>query len=45
MVTCDEGFSWGDDFDAVLAIFYFSGYGANASEAVEKIAIEENDYH
>ena len=31
--------------DAVLAIFLSYWYGANASEAVEKIATGEKDYH
>ena len=40
-----EDFLKGDDFDAVLAIWYFYYYGANASEAIEKIATDEKDYH
>ena len=45
MVACSEDFLSGDDFDAVLTIFRFYGYGANASEAVEKIAADKKDYH
>ena len=38
-------FFCGDDFDAVLDIFRSYRYDANASEAVEKIAADEKDYH
>ena len=36
---------YGDDFDGVLAIFLSSRYGANAYEAVGKIATDEKYYH
>ena len=36
---------FGDDFDGVLAIFLSYRYEANASEAVGKIATDENYYH
>ena len=36
---------YGDDFDGVLAIFLSYRYGANASEAVGKIATDEKYYH
>ena len=42
--NCCSDLLWGDDIDAALAIFSFHGYGANASKAVEKIIIDENDY-
>ena len=42
--NCCSDFLWGDDIDATLAIFSFHGYDANASKAVEKIIIDENDY-
>ena len=45
IVSCSEKFVFGDDFDAVLAIFCSYGYGAKTFEAVEKIAIDEKDYH
>ena len=32
------------DFEAVLATFSCYGYGANASETVEKIATDQKDY-
>ena len=34
-----------NDFEAVLATFCCHDYGANASEAVQKIAIYQKDYH
>ena len=34
-----------NDFEAILATFYCYDYGANASEAVQKIAIDKKDYH
>ena len=40
-----KDFLSGDDFEAVSAIWYFYYYGANASEAIEKIATDEKDYH
>ena len=36
---------WKDYFDSALALFLLYGYGANASEAVEKIAADKKDYH
>ena len=41
---CEELFSE-NDFEAVLAIFGCYDYGANASEAVRKIATDQKDYH
>ena len=34
-----------NDFEAVLATFCCHDYGANASEAVQKIASDQKDYH
>ena len=34
-----------NDFEAVLATFCCYEYGANASEAVQKIATDQKDYH
>ena len=34
-----------NDFEAVLATFCCHDYGANISEAVEKIATDQKDYH
>ena len=34
-----------NDFEAVLATFCCHDYGTNASEAVQKIAIYQKDYH
>ena len=34
-----------NDFEAVLATFCCYDYGANASEAVRKIATYQKDYH
>ena len=33
-----------NDFEAVLATFYCYDYGANASDAVQKIATDQKDY-
>ena len=33
------------DFEAILATFYCYDYGANASDAVQKIAADQKDYH
>ena len=41
---CEELLSE-NDFEAVLATFYCYDYGANASEAVQKIATNQKDYH
>ena len=35
----------GDDFEAVLAIFFSFDHGVKGSEAVEKITTDEKDYH
>ena len=40
-----EEFLSGNDFQAVLATFCCYDYGANASEAVEKIATDQKDCH
>ena len=45
MAACSENFPHGDDFDDVLAIFRSYRYGANASEAVENITLDEKNYH
>ena len=45
MAACSEDFLCWDDFDTVLAIFCSYRYGANISEAAEKIAITGKDYH
>ena len=34
-----------NDFETVLATFYCYDYGANASEAAEKIATDQKHYH
>ena len=44
MIACSENCHCGDDFDAVFTIFRSYRYGANASEAVDKITAEEKDY-
>ena len=44
MAAFSEDFHCGDNFDAVLAIFCYYGYGTSASEAVEKMATDEKDY-
>ena len=41
---CEEFLSE-NDFEAVLASFCCYDYGANASEAVQKIAADQKDYH
>ena len=41
---CEELLSE-NDFEVVLATFCCYEYGANASEAVQKIATDQNDYH
>ena len=40
MAASDEDFLCGDDFEAVLTTFCCYDYGANSSEAVEKIATD-----
>ena len=42
--SCDELLSE-NDFEAVLATFCCYDYGANASEAVPKIATDQKDDH
>ena len=34
-----------NDFEAVLATFCYYDYGAKASEAVQKIATDQKEYH
>ena len=34
-----------NDFKAILTTFCCYGYGANATEAVQKIAADQKDYH
>ena len=34
-----------NDFEAVLATFCYHDYDANASEAIEKITTDQNEYH
>ena len=45
MAAFSEDFLCGDDFDAVLEIFRSYRYSANASEADDKVAIDEKNYH
>ena len=45
MAAFSEDFLGEDDFEAVLAIFCSYEYSVNASEGVEKIAADEEDYH
>ena len=45
MAANSDNFVCGVNFDAVLAIFCSYSYIANASEAVVKVAIDEEDYH
>ena len=33
------------DYEAVLATFSYHDYGVSASEAVQKIATDQKDYH
>ena len=44
MVFCDELLSE-NDFEVVLAFFCCYDYGANVSEAVQKIATDQKDNH
>ena len=41
---CEEVLSE-NDFEAVLVTFCCYGYDANASEAVQKVATDQKDYH
>ena len=41
MAACSASFFCRDDFDVALAILRFYGYGAHASEAAGKIAMDE----
>ena len=45
MAAFSEDFLSEDDFEPVLVIFCSYDYDTNASEAVEKIAADEKDYH
>ena len=45
MATFSETCFDKNDFETVLATFYCYDYGANASEAAEKIATDQKDYH
>ena len=45
MAVCCEDFLCGDDVDPVLVISRFYRYGANTSEAVERISTSEKDDH
>ena len=45
MTAVSEEFFSGNDFEAALATFCCYDYGANASEAIEKIATDQKDYH
>ena len=42
--TFCEDFLTEDDFEAVLAMFCNYDYGVNASETVEKMAIDQKNY-
>ena len=41
MAACSEDFRYGNDFDAILAIFCSYRYDANATEGVKMIATDE----
>ena len=45
MVAFVKNFSVRMTFEAVLAFFCCYDYGANASEAVQKIATDQKGYH
>ena len=45
MAVFSEEFLTEDDFEAASAFLYCYNYGAKSSEAVEKIATDQNDYH
>ena len=45
MAAYNEDLLCRDDFDAALAFFLSYCYSVNTSEAVEKIATDEKDYH
>ena len=45
MVPFCANFLSGNEFENALTIFYCFDYGKNKSDAVEKIAIDEHDYH
>ena len=45
MAAFNKDFLSGNDFEAVLLIFCYYDYGANASQAVEKISTDKKDYH
>ena len=44
MADFSENFLSGNDFEDVLAIFFYYDHGSKASEAVEKIATGEKGY-
>ena len=45
MAVFSEEFLNKNAFEAVLATFCWYNYDINASEAVERIAIDQKDYH
>ena len=45
MAAVSEEFFSENDFEAVVATFCCYDYGANASEAIERIATDQKDYH
>ena len=45
MAAFSDEFLGENDFKAVLATFCYYDYDVNASEAVEKIATDQKDYH
>ena len=44
MAACSEDLLFGDKFNAILAIFCTYRCVANASQAVQKIAIDEKNF-
>ena len=45
MAACSEDFLCRDEFDAISPNYRSHGYGADTSEANEKIITDEKDYH
>ena len=45
MAAFSQDFLSEDDFEDVIAIFCSYDYGANASDAVEKVSIDEKGYY
>ena len=45
MAALSEDFFIEEDFEAVLTIFCSYDYGANSSEAIEKMGTYEKDHH